>query len=130
MKSMLKILTDIFLRDEFMIIIKDSIDLEEIKNMLGNFFPEMVKGVVDIEKKYLALDAELHSDLEALLIENGSSQRDLWGINIYPELEDEDFIEFDSLINIRPIDNNRTRYVEDENIRNDIINIVNNIVKR
>lgn len=130
MKSMLKILIDIFLRDEFMIIIKDSIDLEEIKNMLGNFFPEMVKGVVDIEKKYLALDAELHSDLEALLIENGSSQRDLWGINIYPELEDEDFIEFDSLINIRPIDNNRTRYVEDENIRNDIINIVNNIVKR
>ena len=130
MKSMLKILTDIFLRDEFMIIIKYSIDLEEIKNMLGNFFPEMVKGVVDIEKKYLALDAELHSDLEALLIENGSSQRDLWGINIYPELEDEDFIEFDSLINIRPIDNNRTRYVEDENIRNDIINIVNNIVKR
>lgn len=130
MKSMLKILTDIFLRDEFMIIIKDSIDLEEIKNMLGNFFPEMVKGVVDIKKKYLALDAELHSDLEALLIENGSSQRDLWGINIYPELEDEDFIEFDSLINIRPIDNNRTRYVEDENIRNDIINIINNIVKR
>lgn len=130
MKSMLKILTDIFLRDKFMIIIKDSIDLEEIKSMLGNFFPEMVKGVVDIEKKYLALDAELHSDLEALLIENGSSQRDLWGINIYPELEDEDFIEFDSLINIRPVDNNRTRYVEDENIRNDIINIVNNIVKR
>ena len=130
MKSMLKILIDIFLRDEFMIIIKDSIDLEEIKNMLGNFFPEMVKGVVDIEKKYLALDAELHSDLEALLIENGSSQRDLWGINIYPELEDEDFIEFDSLINIRPIDNNRTRYVEDENIRNNIINIVNNILKR
>ena len=130
MKSMLKILIDIFLRDEFMIIIKYSIDLEEIKNMLGNIFPEMVKGVVDIEKKYLALDAELHSDLEALLIENGSSQRDLWGINIYPELEDEDFIEFDSLINIRPIDNNRTRYVEDENIRNDIINIVNNIVKR
>lgn len=111
-----------------MIIIKDSIDLEEIKNMLGNFFPEMVKGVVDIEKKYLALDAELHSDLEALLIENGSSQRDLWGINIYPELED--FIEFDSLINIHPIYNNKTRYVEDENIRNDIINIINNIVKR
>lgn len=113
-----------------MIIIKESIEVSEIKNMLGNFFTDMVKGVVDIEKKYLALDAELHSDLEALLIENGSSQRDLWGINIYPELEDEDFIEFDSLINIRPIDNNRTRYVEDENIRNDIINIVNNIVKR
>ncbi|WP_300756909.1 DUF5674 family protein [uncultured Brachyspira sp.] len=59
-------------------------------------------------------------------MENGSSQRDLWGINIYPELED--FIDFYSFINIRI--NNRTRYIEDENIRNDIINIVNNIVKR
>lgn len=111
-----------------MIIIKDSIDLEEIKNMLGNFFPEMVKGVVDIEKNELALDAELHSDLESLLIENGSLQKDLWGINIYPELDDEDFIEFDSLINIRPTDNNRSRYVEDENIRNKIIEILNNLI--
>ena len=80
------------------------------------------------EKNELALDAELHSDLESLLIENGSLQKDLWGINIYPELDDEDFIEFDSLINIRPSDNNRSRYVEDENIRNKIIEILNNLI--
>lgn len=88
-----------------MIIIKESIEVSEIKNMLGNFFTDMVKGVVDIEKNELALDAELHSDLESLLIENGSLHKDLWGINIYPELDDEDFIEFDSWINIKPADN-------------------------
>lgn len=111
-----------------MIIIKESIEVSEIKNMLGNFFTDMVKGVVDIEKNELALDSELHSDLESLLIENGSLQKNLWGINIYPELDDEDFIEFDSLINIRPTDNNRSRYVEDENIRNKIIEILNNLI--
>ncbi|MEI0702634.1 DUF5674 family protein [Brachyspira intermedia] len=111
-----------------MIIIKESIEVSEIKNMLGNFFTDMVKGVVDIEKNELALDAELHSDLESLLIENGSLQKNLWVINIYPELDDEDFIEFDSWINIRPADNNRSRYVEDENIRNKIIEILNNLI--
>ncbi|TVL37575.1 hypothetical protein A9X84_06370 [Brachyspira hyodysenteriae] len=111
-----------------MIIIKESIKVSEIKNMLGNFFTDMVKGVVDIEKNELALDAELHSDLESLLIENGSLQKDLWGINIYPELDDEDFIEFDSWINIKPTDNNRSRYVEDENIRNKIIEILDNLI--
>ena len=111
-----------------MIIIKESIEVSEIKNMLGNFFTDMVKGVVKKKKNELALDAELHSDLESLLIENGSLQKNLWGINIYPELDDEDFIEFDSLINIRPADNNRSRYVEDENIRNKIIEILNNLI--
>ncbi len=99
-----------------MIIIKESIEVSEIKNMLGNFFTDMVKGVIDIEKNELALDAELHSDLEALLIENGSSQKYLWGINIYPELDDYDFIGFTSLINIKPSYNNINRYIEDENI--------------
>ncbi|HJH55614.1 DUF5674 family protein [Brachyspira hyodysenteriae] len=111
-----------------MIIIKEGIEVSEIKNMLGNYFTDMVKGVVDIEKNELALDAELHSDLESLLIENGSLQKDLWGINIYPELDDEDFIEFDSWINIKPTDNNRSRYVEDENIRNKIIEILDNLI--
>ena len=60
-------------------------------------FGDMVKGVVDIERELLALDADLHADLEALLLEDGSKQNDLWGINLYPD-DDEDFIEFDSLI--------------------------------
>ncbi len=121
----------IFMRSiTIMIIVKESIRIDEVKNMLGNFFTDMLKGVVDVEKKELALDAELHSDLESLLIENGSLQNDLWGINIYPNLDDEDFLEFDSLINIRPSDNNKSRYVENESIRNEIIKIVNNLIIR
>ena len=121
----------IFMRSiTIMIIVKESIRIDEVKNMLGNFFTDMVKGVVYVEKKELALDAELHSDLESLLIENGSLQNDLWGINIYPNLDDEDFLEFDSLINIRPSDNNKSRYVENESIRNEIIKIVNNLIIR
>ena len=88
------------------------------------FGGEMVKGVVDVEQGLLAIDAEMHADLEKLLLENGSSQENLWGINLYPEFSDEDFVEFDSMINIRPRQNNRSRYVEDEAIRNRIIEVV------
>ena len=82
------------------------------------------KGVVDVRQQLLALDAELHSDLESMLLEEGSNQEDLWGINLYPEMEGEDFIEFDSLINIRPRQGNRSRDVEDEAIREQIRQVV------
>ncbi len=67
----------------------------------------------------------MHSDLEGLLLGEGSLQEALWGINLYPEAEDEDFLEFDSLINIRPRQGNRSRYVENEEIREKIRIIVN-----
>jgi len=87
-------------------------------------FGNMVKGVVDVRRGTLALDAELHSDLEALLLENGSNQSDLWGINLYPDQTGEDFLEFDSLINVRPSQGNRSREVEDESLRLKIRNII------
>ena len=84
----------------------------------------MVKAVVDIEREVIALDAELHSDLEALLLEDGSKQKNIWGINLYPDLRAEEFIEFDSLINIRPSEGNRSRNVENEEIRKKIMSII------
>lgn len=113
-----------------MVIIDDSVNIEEVKKMAEGSFGGMVKGAVDIVKERIALDAELHSDLQAYLLENGSLQDNIWGINIYPYLEREDFIEFDSLINIRPKDNNKSRDIEDENIKLRIIEIVSNKVKR
>ena len=89
----------------------------------------MVKGVVDVEKGILCIDAELHADIESYLLERGSKQDNLWGINIYPEIEGDDFLEFDSLINIRPRQNNRSRGVEDETIQEKIRNIINNKIK-
>ena len=64
-------------------------------------FEDMMKMVVDVEQGILAADAELHADLEALLLEHGSKQYNLWGINIYPDQSDDDYIEFTALINIR-----------------------------
>ncbi len=84
----------------------------------------MVKAVVDVKKEVVAIDAELHADMEQLLLENGSRQDDLWGINFYPEETEEDFIEFDSMINVRPRQGNRSRDVEDPAVRKKIISVV------
>lgn len=106
-------------------IIKKLITIKDLATIAQNFFGDMVKGVVDVENDILAIDAGLHADLETFLLKNGSKQENLWGINLYPELKGEDFIEFDSMINIRPTQNNRTRGVDDEKIRQKIAEIVN-----
>lgn len=107
-----------------MIILDKHITRGELSILAQNLYGDMIKGVVDVEQELVALDAELHSDLESLLLNNGSEQENLWGINLYPEVVDEDFLEFDSLINIRPRQGNRSRDVENEEIRKKIKSIV------
>ncbi len=96
--------------------------------MAENGFGNLVKGVVDVEREIMAIDAELHSDEEALLLEDGSRQADLWGISIYPDLAADERIEFDSMINIRPSQGNRSRGVDDPEIRAKIVRIVDALV--
>lgn len=98
--------------------------------MSQKMFGNLVKAVVDIEKEIMAVDADLHADAESLLLEKGSEQNYLWGINLYPEMTGDDFVEFDSMINLRPSQGNRSRGVDDENIRKKIIDIVNKLVER
>jgi hypothetical protein len=98
--------------------------------MAVNTFGNLVKAVVDIDRELMAVDAELHSDLEALLLEDGSKQEGLWGINLYPDAQGEDFIEFDLIINMRPSQGNRSRGVENEELRKRIIKIVTEKIKR
>ncbi len=105
-------------------IVTDVLKIVELKQLAAAGFGDMVKAVVDIATEFIAVDAELHADLEALLLENGSKQRDLWGINLYPDLEGNDFLEYDSMINIRPSQNNRSRGVDSEEIRKKIAGIV------
>ena len=111
-------------------IIADSLELTRLKQMAADTFGNLVKGVIDVDKGLLAVDAELHSDLEALLLESGSKQKDLWGINLYPDVSGEDFVEFDSVINMRPSQNNRSRGVDNEQLREKIVELVNRRVKR
>ncbi len=105
-------------------IVTDKISLKELKEISLNTFGNLVKAVVDVDRELLALDAELHSDLEALLLEGGSKQKSLWGINLYPDIQGDDFIEFDSVINMRPSQGNSSRGVDDEASRKKIVEIV------
>ncbi len=111
------------------ITIADFIPLQELKSMAEKQFGSLVKGVVDIEKKIMAIGGEMHADEEAHLINEGSIQENIWGINIYPEQAMPDRIEFDSMINIRPYLGNRSRSVENPEIQKKIIEIVLKLIK-
>jgi hypothetical protein len=105
-------------------IVDSPIPLRDVALMAEAGFGDLVKAVVDVERGIMAMDAELHSDEEALLLEHGSEQHHLWGINIYPDPAIAQMIEFDSMINIRPSQGNRSRGVEDEEVRARILSIV------
>jgi len=110
-------------------ILSTVVSREYVRTIAANLYGDMVKAVADVDRGLIAIDAELHSDLESFLLQDGSEQASLWGFNIYPEMEGEDFIEFDSLINIRPRQNNRSRDVENPEIRSRIIAIVNQYIR-
>jgi len=111
-----------------MILVK-KIDLEKLKEMSKRMYEPLVKAVVDVNTREIVIDADLHSDEEAFFLENGSKQGDLWGINFWPEKYGTDqFVEFDSIINIRPRQNNRTRSVQNAETRALILDIVNEVV--
>ncbi|RLC48135.1 MAG: hypothetical protein DRH57_02740 [Candidatus Cloacimonadota bacterium] len=100
--------------------------LEIIKNY-NHFFTRVIKAVVDIEREVIALDAELHSDLEAILLDKGSKQKNLWGVNLY--LNDEkNRIEYTALINIRPSLKNPSMEILDERIRKKIQKIIERLI--
>lgn len=109
-------------------ILQKAITRAELATLAQNTFGDMLKCVADVKHRRLALDAELHADLERLLLENGSVEEDLWGFNLYPEEEGEDFIEYDSLINIRSWQNNPTRGVSDPDLRKSIKQIVEQFI--
>ena len=111
-------------------IITQQVTLEELGRMAAGMFGNMVKAVVDVDRELLAVDGELHSDLEALLIENGSLQQSLWGINLYPEIQGEHFVEFDSMINMRPSQGNRSRGVESAQTCERILRVVAKRIQR
>lgn len=113
-----------------MLIVTQKVSLKELLMMAEQSFGDLVKAVVDVEKEIMVIDAELHSDEEGLLLEYGSEQKNLWGINLYPALNNEDFIEFDSMINLRPSFGNVSRGVDDPQIREKIISIVNKLVEK
>ena len=110
-------------------IVRDSIALAELTGFAEDRFGDMVKAVVDIERGVMAVGEGMHADEEAGLMDDGSRQADLWGINLYPgDHATSDWLEFDSMINLRPGQGNRTRSVDDPEIRRRITDLVARLV--
>jgi hypothetical protein len=110
-------------------IVKEKISLEEVKKLAHEQFGNVIKAVVDIEQRIMGVGGELHVDIQSILIEKENSQAsNTWGINLYLEKTGEDFIEFDSMINLKPVLDNKTRGVVNPDIQNKIREIVNKLV--
>jgi len=105
-------------------LIETTFTREELAEMCNPTFGTLVKAVVDLKNNLLVVDAEMHVDEETFLVERGSKREDLWGINLYPSIETEDWIEFDSMINLKPGLGNRSRGVDDPEIRKRIVALV------
>lgn len=111
-------------------IVKDKITKDELKNLAHEQYGDVIKAVVDVEKEIMGAGGELHIDIQSLLVEKENSHgKDTWGINLYLEKIGDDFIEFDSMINLKPNLGNRTRDVENPEIKDKIREIVNKLVK-
>jgi hypothetical protein len=109
---------------------ENPVALDEIRDLARRRFGDMVKAVVDLRLGVMLLDADLHADQEAELLASGSEQSDLWGINLYPDLPEPDWVEFDSMINLRPSFGNRSRGVDDAATREAIVELVGRLVRR
>jgi hypothetical protein len=99
------------------VIVEERLAPAELARLVHLFFGDMVKYVIDVERRIAAVGGQLHADAEQLLLEAGSRQEDLWGANYYPGRAPDDCIEYTALINIRPAHGNRSMRIEDEAIR-------------
>jgi hypothetical protein len=99
------------------LILEDKIDHKELQRLLQSYFGDMVKYVVDVRRKIVAVGGELHADAERILLEAGSRQEDLWGANYYPGQGPDNCIDYVALINIRPSQDNRSMEIADGQIR-------------
>lgn len=109
-------------------LLRDPVSRSELEAIAAEGFGDMVKAVVDVRRNIMAIGGDLHSDEESVLLDDGSLQNDLWGINLYPAEQTDDWIEFDSMINVRPTQGNRSRSVDDPAMRTEIVRVVHALV--
>jgi hypothetical protein len=99
---------------DILILEREQISTAALRELVDRFFGDMVKFFVDVERGIAAVGGNLHADAEALLLERGSRQDDLWGGNYFPGLGPGACIEYTSLINIRPAQGNRGMQIQDQ----------------
>ena len=110
------------------LIVSAPVSLDELRRMAAEQFGDFVKAVVDVQGGVMAIGGELHADEEALLLQQGARKVDLWGANLYADRPAAELVEFDSMINVRPSQGNRSRGVEDAAVRRRILDIVARLV--
>lgn len=111
-------------------LVDKNITVNELKEMSEKMYGLIVKAVVDIEKEIMVVDAQMHADEEVYMLEElDCQQHNLWGINLDPvQCGTDGFIIFDSMINIRPAEGNRSRNIENPLICKVIRKIVMTLV--
>jgi hypothetical protein len=109
-------------------IVRAAVTRDELRRVAAPQFGDFVKAVVDVGRGVMAVGGELHADEEALLLQDGARPSDLWGVNLYPDRPDAEFVEFDSMINVRPSQGNRSRDVKDAAVRGRIRDVVDRLV--
>ena len=110
--------------------VSQPVSVDELRSLVPGRFRDMIKAVVDLHREIMLIDADMHADQEAALLAEGSHQQDLWGINLYPQIDGADWLEFDSMINLRPSFGNRSRGVDDPMTRDAIAGLVARLVQR
>lgn len=111
-------------------IVRDRLPLAEVGELAAYRFGDMVKATVDVGRGVMPIGGELHSDEEAMLLQDGSMQSDVWGINLYPGESGDGWIEFDSMINVRPSQGNRSRGVDEPATQARIRRVVEALIER
>lgn len=101
-------------------VIADTVSAQQLQDMLQTL-QTYIKLAVDVRREVLAGGGEMHADCEAALLEDGSRQEDVWGADWFPESRT---VRFQSLINIRPKQGNRTMELTDTQLRQQIESIV------
>lgn len=111
-------------------IVRDTISLAELRALAHEQYGDIIKAVVDVAQEIMGVGGELHVDIQSVLIEKENSRGDTtWGINLYLDKTGDDFIEFDSMINLKPLLGNKSRGVESEEIQGQIRGIVRKLVQ-
>ena len=110
-------------------IISNVVSRNSLRTIAAGQFGDFVKAVVDVERGIMAIGGDLQADEQALLLDAGSELQYLWGINLYPDLPKDQWVEFDSMINVRPTAGNRSRSVESPSVREKILSIAARLVE-
>ena len=109
-------------------IVRDRISSAEAKEIGKEFYTEMVKGVVDIERGIIALGGEYHMDSNTVLVEDGSEQKNVWGFNFYPDKIGDDRVEYKALVNIRPLYGNTVMEIQNEDLKTAMKEIIEKLI--